>query len=500
MTGHSNGVWIWELPKIRSDYLDQLVKQQVKRVYLKVFDGHFQGKLQPTFWNWQCSPDIIEKLKSRGIEVYGWGYHYGTSDVAEQIQKVKQALDCGIDGYVLDLEAEVEDKSTHIYVEKLLVALRPLVKEGTLGYTSFGHPQFHPHVPWQILDEHCDLALPQIYFEKFSFKSTNEEEVQDCLKAYEQMGLKKPILPIFGSESDAKQPASGKELQSYLNRFPGSSIWRLPNSGEQGEAWNLTYAGETPVPIGGEPSEFTLPKLTRILRTGVIGEDVKALQKVLNAKGFNAGKVDGEFGPDTEAAVRAFQKKTDITVDGEVGPQTWKELGGESGSIPEQGFLGKLAGFAEDEAAKGLSWNGVNSEAEKYLKLFREPMLTLGHIGSSPVFYDWCAAFVTYCCRNVGAEIPDIPEGFWASMALVESWKYWAKKKGYWNPKGSVTPRRGDILVFDWEGDSTLNHIGIVRGYTPENSVIQTSEGNKSNKSGNFTRSMATVAGFIRIS
>ncbi|MEH2179031.1 hypothetical protein [Nostoc sp.] len=166
MTGHSNGVWIWELSKIRSDYLDKLVKQQVKRVYLKVFDGHFQGKPQPTFWNWQCSQDIIEKFKSRGIEVYGWGYHYGTSDIAEQIEKVKQALDCGIDGYVLDLEAEVEDKSTHVYVEKLLVALRPLVKEGTLGYTSFGHPQFHPHVPWQILDEHCDLALPQIYFEK----------------------------------------------------------------------------------------------------------------------------------------------------------------------------------------------------------------------------------------------------------------------------------------------------------------------------------------------
>ncbi|MEH2179030.1 peptidoglycan-binding protein [Nostoc sp.] len=331
-------------------------------------------------------------------------------------------------------------------------------------------------------------------------KPTNEEEVQDCLKAYEQMGLKKPILPIFSSESDAKQPASRKELQSYLNRFLGSSIWRLPNSGEQGEAWNLIYAGETPVPIGGEPSEFTLPKLTRILYTGVIGEDVKALQRVLNAKGFNAGKVDGEFGPDTEAAVRAFQKKADITVDGEVGPQAWKELGGESDSIPEQGFLGKLAAFAEDEAAKNLSWNGVNSEAEKYLKLFREPMLRLGQIGSSPVFYDWCAAFVTYCCRNVGAEIPDIPEGFWASMALVESWKYWAKKKGYWNLKGSVTPKRGDILVFDWNADSILNHIGIVRGYTPGSPVIQTSEGNKANKSGNFTRDMATVAGFIRIS
>lgn len=316
MVDHPRGAWVWYLSKIRTDYLDKLVERKVKRIYLKVFDGKSNGQLKPTFWDWQCSPEIVQQFQSRGIQVYGWGYHYGTTDINEQVSKVKQALACGLDGYVLDVEKEVEIRTNHPNVEKLLVALRPLVKEGTLGYTSFGHPGYHPNIPWKILDRYCDIALPQIYFEKFTFKPTTPEEVKDCLDAHKRLGLTKPILPIWGSESDTVKPASAAELQEYLNNSPGSSLWRLPNAGERGEAWNLIYSG------------FELPTLTRVLRKGIKGEDVKALQRVLNARGYNAGAVDGDFGTKSDTAVKAFQTEARLTVDGIVGAQTWKALGG----------------------------------------------------------------------------------------------------------------------------------------------------------------------------
>ena len=57
----------------------------------------------------------------------------------------------------------------------------------------------------------------------------------------------------------------------------------------------------------------------RTLRRGMRGEDVKRVQREI---GMPAADQDGIFGPKTERAVRAFQQKAGIQVDGLVGQQT----------------------------------------------------------------------------------------------------------------------------------------------------------------------------------
>ena len=52
-------------------------------------------------------------------------------------------------------------------------------------------------------------------------------------------------------------------------------------------------------------------------------EAIKYLQTVLNVQGFYPYRVDGDFGPKTEAAVKAFQRRHGLKVDGWVGRQTW---------------------------------------------------------------------------------------------------------------------------------------------------------------------------------
>ena len=57
------------------------------------------------------------------------------------------------------------------------------------------------------------------------------------------------------------------------------------------------------------------------------GEDVADLQRRLGALGFSAGRVDGILGPDTAAAVSAFQQNAGLTADGICGPDTVAVLG-----------------------------------------------------------------------------------------------------------------------------------------------------------------------------
>lgn len=64
------------------------------------------------------------------------------------------------------------------------------------------------------------------------------------------------------------------------------------------------------------------------VRKGDTGNVVKILQAFLVAYEYSIGisGIDGDFGFDTEYAVRRFQKRSCIAVDGIVGKDTWSEL------------------------------------------------------------------------------------------------------------------------------------------------------------------------------
>ena len=74
----------------------------------------------------------------------------------------------------------------------------------------------------------------------------------------------------------------------------------------------------------GSDVDISLPTV----RKGDSGNAVKILQLALVAYEYNIGKygADGDFGSDTESAVKQFQKRSGIAVDGIVGENTWYEL------------------------------------------------------------------------------------------------------------------------------------------------------------------------------
>jgi peptidoglycan hydrolase-like protein with peptidoglycan-binding domain len=77
------------------------------------------------------------------------------------------------------------------------------------------------------------------------------------------------------------------------------------------------------VAAGPRAEASTLPTLVR----GSRGSAVDDLQRRLQTQGLYNGKLDGNFGPATQAAVRQFQTQNGLSVDGKVGPQTWGALG-----------------------------------------------------------------------------------------------------------------------------------------------------------------------------
>ena len=62
-----------------------------------------------------------------------------------------------------------------------------------------------------------------------------------------------------------------------------------------------------------------------VVKDGANGHPIKTLQYLLRARGHSV-VVDGVLGPNTEAAVKAFQAGNGLAADGIVGPVTWAVL------------------------------------------------------------------------------------------------------------------------------------------------------------------------------
>lgn len=84
---------------------------------------------------------------------------------------------------------------------------------------------------------------------------------------------------------------------------------------------------------------------------------------------------------------------------------------------------------------------------------------------------EWCACFVSWCADQCGY----IESGFVPKFADCVDGANWFKSNGKWQDR-TYEPKAGDIIFFDWEGDGTTDHVGIVEKC--ENGTVYTVEGN----------------------
>jgi Putative peptidoglycan binding domain len=86
----------------------------------------------------------------------------------------------------------------------------------------------------------------------------------------------------------------------------------------------VTTVASTPTTPAPKPTP--LPSPTAPLKPGDTGAQVKVLQRALTSLGYSTGKVDGDYGPGTEAAVKQFQTAKGLTADGVAGSATLRAL------------------------------------------------------------------------------------------------------------------------------------------------------------------------------
>ncbi len=95
-------------------------------------------------------------------------------------------------------------------------------------------------------------------------------------------------------------------------------------------------------------------------KRGSTGSVVTQIQQKLSDWGYYRGSIDGVYGSRTEAAVRWFQEKNGLTVDGKAGAQTLRAMGISTAGVVESSTSGDAALLARliSAEARGESYEG----------------------------------------------------------------------------------------------------------------------------------------------
>lgn len=100
----------------------------------------------------------------------------------------------------------------------------------------------------------------------------------------------------------------------------------------------------------------------------------------------------------------------------------------------------------------------------------------------------WCATFVSYVMLKCGA-----------TNAPYECSCYYMKKKATTNKQIVKTPKINDLVIYDWNNNGTLDHVGIITEIN--GNVLTVVEGNKSKQVGvrTISKNSSEINCFIRV-
>lgn len=129
------------------------------------------------------------------------------------------------------------------------------------------------------------------------------------------------------------QEEAGRELVKYLTSYYKTikvvqKHCDVNATACPGKNFPFDYIAHGIVPDSDPKEEAVYGIEVAEIARGATGPDVLILQKMLIGNGFSCGrtKADGQFGANTEQAVKDFQKSRSILVDGIAGKQTWYKL------------------------------------------------------------------------------------------------------------------------------------------------------------------------------
>ena len=281
--------------------------------------------------------------------------------------------------------------------------------------------------------------------------------------------------------------------------------------------WQKAYPGAPMVKVNGFPRCLYPPDAKAQGKTpSADGPDVVAYKRTISragrwpwpkqgdagfddsfSNGFSHGKAGGNVG---DSGVAGIQRQQHVDATGWIGEKTFNTL--RSIKIPE-GLpnAGQMAmdSYSVELINKAYSIFKGSEPAPSPQGTVRAAALSkaitqLGMKESPPESNNqkygswygmngvpWCAIFVTWCYEqgafDLGLDSPSFVKGSYYSYCPYIVSDARSNRRGL---KTTDDPIPGDLVVYDWQGDTVYDHVGLFEKWTSGQSQFQAIEGNTS--------------------
>ncbi len=162
MTLRGKGMFIWKIRRCEGGDPEAIARVAaaagLTHVLVKIADGIYNYNVVN---GRDLVPPLVQALRRRGIQVWGWHYVYGNDPVGEANRAIQRARQLQLDGYVINAEGHYKGK----YEQARIFVQRIKGKMGMpIGLSSYRYPSYHPTFPWREFMPHMDYVMPQVYW------------------------------------------------------------------------------------------------------------------------------------------------------------------------------------------------------------------------------------------------------------------------------------------------------------------------------------------------
>ncbi len=220
MTLHGKGWFIWQIPRCENGQLaaiaetahaaglTHLLIKIAERTYAFGYDKDGRDLVAP----------VVSALRARGMGVWGWHYVYGDDPKREAEAAIKRVTQLGLDGYVIDAEAEYKRPGKASAARTFMQTLRAGLPNTPIALSSYRYPSLHPQLPWAAFLEKCDWVMPQVYWEQMH---NPDQQLARCVAEFANVALvghARPLAPTGAAYGAGQWQATPDDITKFLNK------------------------------------------------------------------------------------------------------------------------------------------------------------------------------------------------------------------------------------------------------------------------------------------